>query len=330
MSPYLARKGVGEKYMHEGTYVGIDVSKAWLDLAVIPNGNSESFPNDEDGVARLADFVKPVCPTLVVLEATGGLETAAVGVLAERGLPVVVVNARQVRDFAKATGKLAKTDAIDARIIARFGEAVQPEIRPLKGPETQELAALSARRRQIVGMMVSEKNRFAMASKWARYDIQEHIAWLEKRLDELNAKLDEAIKGSPLWRENDNLLRSVPGVGPVLSATLLADLPELGTLSRRKIAALVGVAPLNRDSGLFRGRRKVWGGRANIRSVLYMSAMTASRFNPTIKELYLRLCNSGKQHKVAITACMRKLLTILNAMIRDRSPWYPSHKPVHC
>jgi len=302
-------------------FIGIDVSKEKLDVAVRPTGEFMSFSNNEDGISFVVDFVKSFSPKLVVLEATGGLETAAVGVLADKSLPVVVVNPRQVRDFAKATGKLAKTDAIDAHLIARFGEAVRPEIRLLKDQEAQKLTALITRRRQIVEMITAEKNRLHAAPKWTSKDIQTNISWLEKCLKKVDKDLKNLLKKSPVWREKDEILQSTPGVGPVLSMTLLSGLPELGTLNRKEIAALVGVAPLNRDSGLFRGKRMIWGGRANIRSVLYMSATCAMRFNPAIRIFYERLRLAGKLHKVAITACMRKLLVILNTMIKNRTCW---------
>ena len=302
-------------------FVGIDVSKDKLDVAVRPSGEILSFSNDEDGISLMVDFIKPLSPLLIVLEATGGLETASVGILAAKGLPVVVINPRQVRDFAKATGKLAKTDAIDAHVIARFGEAVRPEIRPLKDQETQKLDALITRRRQIVEMITAEKNRLGSATSWTRKDIQNHIAWLEKCLMKADKDLNNLLRKSPVWREKNDILRSTPGVGPVLSMTLLSNLPELCTLNRKQIAALVGVAPLNRDSGLFRGKRKIWGGRASIRSVLYMSVTCAIRFNPLIKKFYQHLRNAGKVHKVAMTACMRKLLIILNTMIKNRTCW---------
>jgi transposase len=302
-------------------FIGIDVSKEKLDVAVRPTGEFMSFSNNEDGISCVVDFVKSFAPSLVVLEATGGLETAVVGMLADKSLPVVVVNPRQVRDFAKATGKLAKTDEIDAHLIARFGEAVRPEIRPLKDQDAQKLTALITRRRQIVEMITAEKNRLNTAPKWTSKDIQTNIAWLEKCLKKVDKDLKNLLKKSPVWREKDEILQSTPGVGPVLSMTLLSGLPELGTLNRKEIAALVGVAPLNRDSGLFRGKRMIWGGRANIRSVLYMSATCAMRFNPTIRIFYERLRLAGKIHKVAITACMRKLLVILNTMIKNRTYW---------
>jgi transposase len=280
-----------------------------------------SFSNDEDGISVMADFIKPFSPLLIVFEATGGLETASVGMLAAKGLPVVVINPRQVRDFAKATGRLAKTDAIDAHVIARFGEAVRPEVRPLKDEETKKLAALITRRRQIVEMITAEKNRLSRTTPWTLKDIQNHVAWLEKCLKKADKNLNDLLRKSPVWREKDDILQSTPGVGPVLSMTLLSNLPELGALNRKQIAALVGVAPLNRDSGSFRGKRMIWGGRASIRSVLYMSVTCAIRFNPVIKKFYQRLRDAGKLHKVAMTACMRKLLVILNTMIKNRTCW---------
>jgi transposase len=302
-------------------FVGIDVSKEKLDVAVRPSGELMSFSNDEDGISVMADFIKPFSPLLIVFEATGGLETASVGMLAAKGLPVVVINPRQVRDFAKATGRLAKTDAIDAHVIARFGEAVRPEVRPLKDEETKRLAALITRRRQIVEMITAEKNRLSRTTPWTLKDIQNHVAWLEKCLKKADKNLNDLLRKSPVWREKNDILQSTPGVGPVLSMTLLSNLPELGALNRKQIAALVGVAPLNRDSGSFRGKRMIWGGRASIRSVLYMSVTCAIRFNPVIKKFYQRLRDAGKLHKVAMTACMRKLLVILNTMIKNRTCW---------
>jgi transposase len=302
-------------------FIGIDVSKKELEVALRPMGTRSVFSNDEDGIALLADFVQSHFPMLIVLEATGGLETRVVGALAAQGCPVVVINPRQARDFAKATGKLAKTDSIDAHVLAHFADAVRPEVRALKDVEAQNLEALNTRRRQIVEMLTAEKNRLLMAPAWTRKDIKSHIDWLEKCLHKVNKDMDKLLKKSPVWREKDTILQSTPGVGPVLSVTLLADLPELGTLNAKQIAALVGVAPLNRDSGTFRGRRAIWGGRASVRSILYMSAMSAIRFNPVIKAFYQRLRATGKVHKVAITACMRKLLVILNALIRSGNCW---------
>jgi transposase len=309
------------KQVQSNVFIGVDVSKNSLDVAVGPSGESMRFANSEDGIALLADFIKPLAPTLVLFEATGGWEMNAVRHLAAKRLPLVVINPRQVRDFAKATGQLAKTDAIDARILARFGEAVKPEVRPLKPLELQKLDALNTRRRQIVEMLTAEQNRMVSAPEWIRPDIEEHIAILKKRLAAINRDLNKLIRKSPLWREKDQILQSFPGVGPVMAMTIIADLPELGTLNRREIAALVGVAPLNCDSGMYKGKRKIWGGRAAIRSVLYMCTLTAIRHNPVIRDFYQRLKRAGKLPKVAITACMRKILVILNAMMRSRTCW---------
>ena len=304
-------------------FVGIDVSKAQLDLALRPEGRF-SVSNDEAGWAQIITRLRAVSPALVVLEATGGLEIPLTGALVMAGLPVVVVNPRQVRDFAKATGQLAKTDALDAQTLAHFAEVLRPEPRPLPDAETQMLAALLTRRRQLVEMLTAEKNRLASARQTIRKSLRAHLAWLDHALEQTDADLAKAIRQSPVWRENDELLRSVPGVGPVLTTTLLANVPELGTLTHKQIAALVGVAPLNRDSGTLRGRRTVWGGRAQVRAVLYMSAIVAARFNPVIRAFYQRLCAAGKAQKLALTACMRKLLIILNAMLKHRTPWHPT------
>jgi transposase len=303
--------------------VGIDVSKGLLDVAVLPEGESWSATNDEEGISQIVKRLKSLRPRLVVLEATGGMETALVGAAATARLPVVVVNPRQVRDFAKSVGALAKTDGIDARVLARFAEAVRPEVRPLKDKEASQFSALTARRRQLVEMLTAEKNRLATGPEAIHPSIEEHIEWLEQRLTEINGKLKKAIKKSPVWRAKDQLLRTVPGVGSVFSVTLVAGLPELGALNRKRIAALVGVAPFNRDSGKYRGRRCIWGGRGSVRAVLYMATLAATRFNPVIRAFYLRLCAAGKEKKVALTACMRKLLTILNAMVKTGTPWQP-------
>ena len=305
------------------SYVGIDVSKGYLDVAVRPTGEQWRVSNTEEGVDQLVERLQALSPALVVLEATGSLEVPAAVVMGTVGLPVAVVNPRQVRDFAKATGKLAKTDRLDAQVLALFAERVRPVPRPLPDPQTQELTALLARRRQIVAMLVTEQNRLGTALPSVRPGIQEHIAWLEQRLGGIQDGMAKLLRESPLWREKEDLLRGVPGVGPVLTMTLLAELPELGTLGRRQVAALVGVAPLNRDSGTLRGKRTVWGGRAKVRAALYMAALVATRFNPVIKVFYQRLLAAGKPKKVALTACMRKLLTILNAMLKHRSPWQP-------
>lgn len=302
-------------------FVGIDVSKASLDVAVRPTGEAWSTTSDEAGISALIKRLQALAPTLIVMEATGGLEVALVSALAAAGLPVVVVNPRQVRDFAKATGRLAKTDAIDADVLARFAEAVRPEVRPIKDPQTQALAALITRRRQLVDMLAAEKNRLHGAPVRIRKDLQRHIVWLEKRLKEVDNDLDKTIKASCVWRAKETLLLSAPGVGPVLTNTLIALLPELGQLSRRQIAALAGVAPFNHDSGKLRGRRRVWGGRSELRCVLYMSTLTATRCNPVIRAFYQRLIQAGKAPKVALTACMRKLLIILNTMLKNRTTW---------
>ena len=305
------------------TFIGIDVSKAVLDVAVSSSGPTWSVPNSAEGMQGLLQRLRDWSPTLIVLEATGGLERRAVAALAGAGLPVVAVNPRQVRDFAKAVGRLAKSDAIDAAILALFAERIRPQPRPLRDAETQELEALVVRRRQVVDMITAEKNRLSAAppSKRVRTAIGRTIKWLQKQLEDIDLDLDNAVRGSPAWREKEDLLRSVPGVGKVLSRTLLSLAPELGTLGRKQMAALVGVAPLNNDSGTHHGRRRVWGGRAHVRAVLYMSALAATRFNPTIRAFHSRLIAAGKLPKVALVACMRKLLSILNAVLRTKSPW---------
>lgn len=306
--------------MSTPVFVGIDVSQGQLDIALRPEGRLTAS-NDEGGIAEVVEQLRAVMPAVVVLEATGGVEVPLVGALATAGLPVVVVNPRQVRDFAKAAGQLAKTDALDARILARFAEVMRPERRPLPDEQTQALAAILTRRRQLVEMLTAEKNRLASARVPVRQSLRAHIAWLEQELTHTDRDLAHAIRESPVWREKEELLRSTPGVGPVMSTTLLANLPELGTLTGKQIAALVGVAPLNRDSGTLRGKRTVWGGRAQIRATLYMAALVAARYNPVIRAFYRRLCAAGKAKKLALTACMRKLLIILNAMLKHRTPW---------
>ena len=301
-------------------FVGIDVSKAQVDVALRPEGQF-SVPNNEAGFAQVLEHLNAVHPTLVVLEATGGLEVPLTGVLAAAGVPVVVVNPRQVRDFAKATGRLAKTNALDAQMLAHFAEVMRPEPRPLPDEQTKVLAAILARRRQLVEMLTAEKNRLGTAGKPVRKSVRTHIAWLERELSHTDRGLAHAIRESPVWREKEALLRSTPGVGPVVTTTLLATLPELGTLTGKQIAARVGVAPLNRDSGTLRGKRTVWGGRAQIRAVLYMAALVAARFNPVIRAFYQRLRAAGKAKKVVLAACMRKLLIVLNAMLKHRTPW---------
>ena len=301
-------------------FVGIDVSQDRLDIAIRP-GALFSIPHEESAITAFLEQLRVLSPTLILMEATGGMEVPLTSALATAGLPVVVVNPRQVRDFAKASGRLAKTDALDAQVLAQFAEVMRPQPRPLPDAETRALAAQLTRRRQLVDMLTAEKNRLLSAASPIRKRVRTHITWLERELQSTNTALAAAIHQSPVWREKDALSQSVPGVGPVLTSTLLASLPELGTLTNKQIAALVGVAPLNRDSGTLRGRRTVWGGRAQVRAVLYMSATVAARFNPVIRVFYQRLCATGKAKKVALTACMRTLLTILNTMLKHRAPW---------
>lgn len=305
-------------------YIGIDVSKRRLDVGELPDHNSWDVPNDEAGVDALAARLKNISPSLIVLEATGSLEAPVVASLAAAKLPVVVVNPRQVRDFARATGQLAKTDRIDALLLARFAETVRPNVRALSDAATQELTSLVARRRQLTDMITAERNRLGASRGQVRRDIEEHIEWLKRRLKDKDGDLEKMVRSSEVWRTKDDILQSTPGVGPVVSATLIAQLPELGHLNRKQIAALVGVAPFNRDSGAFRGRRTVWGGRASVRSALYMAALVGARRNPTMNAFYQRLVGAGKPPKAALTACMRKLLTTLNAMLRDGVPWQAS------
>jgi len=308
----------------EPTYIGIDVSKEQIDVAVRPAGRSWSVSYDSDGVDDLVAYLKDINPAGVITESTGGLELPLVGALAAASLPVAVVNPRQVRDFAKSTGRLAKTDRLDAQVLAHFGEAVRPPMRPLRDADTQALGAVLARRKQVMEILVAEKNRLGRAASEVRPRIEAHIEWLKQELDDLDTDLRQKIERSPLWREKDDLLRSVPGVGPQVSLTLLAYLPELGTLNRKQIAALVGVAPFNRDSGPHRGKRSVWGGRATVRSTLYMGALVASRCNPCCGKFYQRLLEAGKPKKVALTACARKPLTILNSMVRSHEHRNPN------
>ena len=302
-------------------YGGMDVAKAQVDVAVRPTDDRWEVPHDQKGIRKLVSQLKALDPAMVLLEAVGGLELTLVAALAAAALPVVVANPRQVRDFARATGKLAKTDSLDAAVLAHFAEAVQPPVRPLRDAETQVLNSLAARRHQVMTMLVAEKNRLSAATVAVRPRIEAHIAWLKQQLDDLDQGLRQTLRQSPVWREKDDLLRSVPGIGDQISLTLLAYLPELGTLNRRQIAALVGVAPFNRDSGTLRGKRTVWGGRARVRTALYMGALVASRFNPVIRDFYQRLLSAGKPKKLALTACMRKLLIILNSMLKYGSSW---------
>jgi transposase len=297
-------------------YVGIDVSKAQLDCASRPSGERQQVPNTEAGISRLVEQWRAAPPTAIVVEATGRLEVPLVSALAAAGLPVSVVNPRQVRDFAKATGRWAKTDALDAAVLAQFAEAVRPTPRPIADDATQELRALLTRRRQLLDMRIAEQQRLSGVPRRVHQQIQAHLAWLDHQLAQLEKDLTQRIRTLPVWREQENLLRSVPGIGPVLSRTLLAELPELGTRSPKQLAALVGVAPLNRDSGT------CWGGRATVRRVLYMATLVATKWNPVIRAFYTRRRGAGKPAKVALVACMHKLLTILNAMLKHQTSWH--------
>ena len=306
----------------ERIFVGIDVAKDRLDVHVRPSGEAFAVARDGKGLDALADRLGRLDVSLAVLEATGGYETMVAAALCAAGLPLAVVNPRQIRDFARATGRLAKTDALDAEAIARFAEAVRPEPRPMPDKQARALAELVARRRQIVEMMTAERNRRKrLASRRMIGSVDRVLATLRRELADLDGEIGDAIRQTPAWRRAENLLKSVPGVGDVTARTLIADLPELGTLRRRQIAALVGVAPFNRDSGRMRGKRTVWGGRANVRATLYMAALVASKHNPVLKAFYQRLIADGKLKKVALTAVMRKLITILNAILRDQKPW---------
>lgn len=314
--------------MSQPICLGLDVSKAHLDLAHEPMASPLRVANTPAGISDLVRHIRALHPALIVLEATGGWERAVLRALVAADLPAVAVNPRQIRDFARATGQLAKTDALDAQVLARFAAAVRPTVRAVPEAPTETLKALLARRRQMTEMLTAERNRLSTALAAIRPSLTQHIAWLEAQLAQLDDDLDEAIRQSPVWKAQDDLLRSVPGIGPVLSRTLLAELPELGTLNRKQIAALVGVAPLNRDSGRLRGRRMIWGGRAPVRAALYMGALVATKWNPVIRAFYQRLRAAGKLPKVALVACMRKLLTIVNAMVKHATPWHHVIVPV--
>jgi transposase len=302
-------------------FAGIDVAKDEVVIALLPTGEQWASPTTPAALEAVVARLARQAPALIVLEATGGLEAALVALLSEAALPVVVVNPRQVRDFARALGRLAKTDAIDAAVLALFAERVRPAVRPLPDEAARALGALLARRRQLVEMLVAEQQRLARAEPTVARDVRMHISWLQKRLGRLDADLQAAIKTSPVWRVQDALYQSTPGIGSVTALTLIAELPELGRLNRKQIAALVGLAPLNRDSGAWRGKRMVWGGRANVRTVLFLCAMAATRYHPLLRPFYRRLVAAGKPKKVALVACARKLLTILNAMARTGTPW---------
>ena len=306
--------------------VGIDVSKARLDVAVIPEAAAFSESNDEAGIEALLARLRPLDPGLVVMEATGGYETPAAMAISAAGMRLAVVNPRQVRDFAKASGYLAKTDTIDARLIAQFGLVIEPQVSALADEDTRELQAMLVRRSQLVAMRTQEKNRLALAFGPMRKPIKDHIAWLDRHIAALDVDLTNKLRSSPAWKSKEDLLRSFKGIGPVNARTMLADLPELGALNRKQIAALVGVAPFNCDSGKHKGQRHIWGGRARVRSALYMGATVAIRFNPVIRAFYEQLTARGKPHKVALVACMRKMLTILNTMTRTQQQWRPDYQ----
>jgi transposase len=305
-------------------FAGLDVGKDHLDLHIRPDGAAARCANDDAGIAAAVARLAAGGVDRIAVEATGGYEAPVVAALAAAGLPVVVVNPRQARDFARATGRLAKTDALDAAVLAEFAEAIRPPVRPLPDADARALAALVARRRQLVEMRTAEHNRLGLAAPGVARGIRDHIAWLDRQLDRVGRELAAAVAASPVWRARDDLLRGVPGVGPVVSCTLLAELPELGTVSGRRIAALAGVAPVADDSGRHRGQRAIAGGRAGARSGLYMACLSAVRYNPVLRALYTRLRTAGKPAKVALVAAMRKLVVILNAMLRDHRPWNPA------
>lgn len=307
--------------MTAAIFVGLDVSKDFLDLAVRPAGRTWRCANAPAAFAQLVVDLTALTPALIVLEATGGLELPVAAALATAHLPVVIVNPRQVRDFAKASGRLAKTDQLDAHVLAHFGAALQPTPRPLPAAAHQALSALLTRRRQVLDMLVAERNRLSTTQAPVTERLERHVAWLQNELDDLEVALEQALQASPIWQATAQLLCRVPGVGPVTARTLLAELPELGVLDAKPLAVLVGVAPLNYDSGRRTGKRHIWGGRAEVRSALYMATLSATRFNPVIREYYQRLLRAGKLKKVALVAAMHKLLTILNAMVKQQTPW---------
>lgn len=304
-------------------FVGIDVAKESLELRIEPAGESLHVTYDEAGVGQVVKRLAALSPTLIVMEATGGLETRLACELAAKQLPVAIINPRQARDFAKATGQLAKTDLVDAAVLAAFGRAIRPAVRPIKDADTRDLDDLVTRRRQLVGMRVQETLRLGTASKLQKKSLAAHISWLDKRISDLDDDLTRRLRTSDVWKTKDDLLRAIPGVGPVTSLTMLAKCPELGQLNRREIAALTGVAPLAKDSGKHRGKRFVSGGRADVRAVLYMATVSAMRCNHSIKTFAQRLKLAGKPSKVIIVACMRKLLTIMNAIIKNNAAWHP-------
>jgi len=306
-------------------FIGIDISKTQLEVATYPSLPARTYPHEPVGLTDLIEFLQSLRPSLVVLEASGGLEVPVAGALWEAGFAVGVVNPRQVRDFAKATGKLAKTDRIDAGVLAHFGAAIRPQPTPMPSKQERILQGLMGRRRQIIEMLVAEKNRLQGTSGGLRDDVKAHLRFLERHLKTLEEELEKLIRSIPVWAEQDARLQTVPGIAKRTTAALLAGLPELGKLDRKQIAALVGLAPFNCDSGKSQGKRRIWGGRADVRCALYMATLAATRHNPVIRTFYQRLCQAGKPKKVALTACMRKLLTILNAMVRDNTPWQPNY-----
>lgn len=313
-----------------GSFMGIDIAKTQLDLAVHGTGAPWQVAYDSAGLKQVVTQLRTLAPTLIVVEATGGLEIRLVSALVATSLPVAVVNPRQVRAFAHAAGILAKTDRLDAQVLAQFAAAMQPTPRPQPDAATQQLSAVLARRQQVVDMLTAEKNRLSQQLESAlRKRLRAHITWLAKELERTEQELTQLIQQSPAWRAQDDLLQSAKGVGPVFSQTLLAEVPELGQLNRKQMAALIGVAPFNRESGGYRGKRRIWGGRARVRAVLYMGALVATRHNPVIKAFYERLLAAGKEKKVALTACMRKLLTILNAMIKQQTKWQDIRMKAH-
>ena len=304
-------------------FIGIDVSKNQLDVAVRPTNESMSFENADEGIDMLIKSLRPLQPDLILMEATGSYHQLVLGRLLACGFAAIAINPRQARDFARAIGRLAKTDRIDARVLAEFAEKIRPELRPIADEATQQLDAICTRRRQLVGMIAAEKNRHHSGPASIRAQIKKHIVWLERQITEIENDLDKLIRSTPAWREKDDLLRSCKGIGPTTSHTMLACLPELGSLSRHRIAALVGIAPFNRDTGQHRGPRHIQGGRVDVRCVLYMATLAAIRSNAVIRTFHQKLIAAGKAKKVAITACMRKLLTILNAMLRTKTRWSP-------
>lgn len=308
----------------EELWVGVDVSKSLVAVHIRPINESFSCKNDASGTALIVARLQQLAPRLIVLEATGGHEVLLANALVLERLPVAVVNPAHARNFARALGRLAKTDPIDAMLLAHFAEAIRPEVRVLPDRQAQELSDLITRRRQLIELLVAERNRSLTLRGWARKDIDHTIQWIEKRLKRLDLHLQQAIQSNPEWQGREQLLTSVPAVGPVLASTLIAELPELGQLSHKKISALVGLAPFNHDSGRLRGKRRIWGGRSKLRASLYMSVVAGLRFNPVIKRFYQRLIAAGKPAKVALTACMHKLLVLLNAMVRDNLDWRPS------